>query len=195
MSSQDVAGSWDAARAARREDATRYATTLVLSILFHALLVLLVIWLGFRAPDETEQEIEVPIVFEEPATPQPPPLLPQEQAQAQPEPQPAPEEQEQEEPLPEDVSLLGFNSSEGEIEARPTRPQGPERDVNAPPAPVEADAPTAFEWVGRLADEEGVALGRVELSGCTHSRSAANPPGVPRGVPTIAVECLTSTWT
>lgn len=115
------------------------AVSLAISIALH--LVILAVVAVYAAAAELakpEQEIEVPITFADP--PPPAPLVEATPIPA-PETAPTPErEPEPERPSPrDDQSLLGFRSSEGEIEARPTRPQGPEADLKAPPKPEEAE--------------------------------------------------------
>lgn len=122
----------------RRAERQRYLLSFVVSIVVHILLLVIVALLSV-APDieKPPEELLVPITFADPP-PQPvPEPVPQPQPEV-PEPQPQPQ-QPRRPPPPDDASLLAFRSSEGEIEARPLRPQGPEAEVKAPPKPEEAE--------------------------------------------------------
>jgi TonB family protein len=121
---RDLPGTGDDAG---RRDAVRYAVTFGLSLLVNLLLLLFVSLAADPSTLDQPPEIAVPVVFEQPEpVPEPQPEPVEEQPAPEPEPEPEPEEQ----PPPE--SLLGFES-EGEVEAEPVRPPGPEAERLGPP--------------------------------------------------------------
>jgi TonB family protein len=122
----------------RRNERRRYLWTFLVSLLLHLPILLAASLLTSTESAQAEEEIRVPLTFQEPE-PAPPPA--EQATPSEPEPEPEPEPEEEDPPAPEDESLLGFESSEGSIEARPTRPQGPEAEIKAPPAPNEVEAP------------------------------------------------------
>lgn len=123
---------------APRVDLRRLAVAGLISLLLHVLIVMLLLLVVSPDKPAGEEEIYVPLTLEQPppppqlpqATPPPvsppPPVDKQEAEEQKAEPKPA---------IPEDASLLGWNS-EGEEKRRPDRPPGPELDVHAPPKPL-----------------------------------------------------------
>ncbi len=124
---------FDADRLERRDHGPLVAA-LAISLLLHLLVLFLASMAMFRPSEPPEpEEISVPLTFVEPEQAAPAPRA----EPAQPV-EPADELAQGDDQPQVDESLLGFSSPEGEIEARPTRPQGPESDIHAPPAPVDA---------------------------------------------------------
>ncbi|UCF66220.1 MAG: energy transducer TonB [Acidobacteriota bacterium] len=129
MRSLEAALDLDELAEPNRASARRFATTIAISLLVHALLLLgASAWTGSPAPLADETELLVPLEFEPLPEPAPPPAPP-----PQTDPLPSETEQRPEEPAA-DESLLGFDSS-GEGDRRADRPVGPEAEIHAPPAP------------------------------------------------------------
>lgn len=118
-----------------RMEVRRLATAAVVSLLLHAVIMALLLLLISPEMPASEEEIYVPLTLEQPP---PPPELPQ--AAPPPVDQQKADEQkdEQKRAIPEDASLLGWNS-EGEEKRAPDRPPGPELDVHAPPKPLDGE--------------------------------------------------------